>query len=511
VSPSLDPEVFNFDKVFHRYGDPPAILTATFADESTVTVYVGPNSAVYSVVRDRRKTIINSRGSAQALQLRNLGILPQVAPLRSVEKLLEEDYVRACLDSALAPKHFRNQLFVFYDKYFADFKNFAEETWHGLRIEELCKRRQDRQQILELLVRNDDFVAEVSWMGDGLQMWLQTMWFLARSSGFESVILDEPDVYMHPDLQRKLIRLVRQRFPQVIVATHSVEIMAEVDPEQVLIVEKERRTARFAADLPEVQQIISHIGGIHNLQLARLANVQRCLFVEGDDLTILKRFQNTIFPGSDLPIDGIPHLSIGGWGGWTNVIGSSLWIANTMQGVAIYCILDSDYHTKEQRSARLAQAEEKNIRLKIWDRKELENYLLVPAAIQRLIKSLGRKGSQAPTLEAVTTKMEEIAEGLKSDTEQSIAQEAQVANRGHDVKRCMRAATEIVSEYWNTFGGKMSVVSGKMVLTELNRWTQQQYKVSFTNSRLASEIQADEIDDEVRSVLSAIEYGKELG
>ena len=182
-----------------------------------------------------------------------------------------------------------------------------------------------------------------------------------------------------------------------------------------------------------------------------------------------------------------------------------------MQGVAIYCILDSDYHTKEQRSIRLAQAEEKNIRLKIWDRKELENYLLVPAAIQRLIKSLGRKGVQAPTLQAVTAKIEEIAEGLKSDTEQSIAQEVQVGNRGHDVKRCMRTATEIVSGYWNTFGGKMSVVSGKMVLTELNRWTQQKYKVSFTNSRLTSEIQADEIDEEVRSVLSAIEYGEELG
>ena len=511
VSPSLDPDVFNFDKVFHRYGDPPAILTAAFADESTVTVYVGPNSAVYSVVRDRRKAIISSRGAAQALQLRNIGILPQVAPLRSVENLLEQDYVRACLDSALAPKYFRNQLLVFKKEYFAAFKAFAEETWHGLRIEELSERRQDRQRIVELLVRNDDFVAEVSWMGHGLQMWLQTMWFLARSTGVESVILDEPDVYMHPDLQRKLIRLVRQRFPQVILATHSVEIMAEVDPEQILVVEKERRTARFAADLPEVQQIISHIGGVHNLQLARLANIQRCLFVEGDDLTILKRFQNTIFPDSALPIDGIPHLSIGGWGGWTNVIGSSLWIANAMQGVAIYCILDSDYHTKEQRSVRLAQAEEKNIRLKIWDRKELENYLLVPAAIQRLIKSLGRKGLQAPTLQAVTAQMEEIAEGLKSDTEQSIAQEVQVGNRGHDVKRCMRTATEIVSGYWNTFGGKMSVVSGKMVLTELNRWTQQKYKVSFTNSRLTSEIQADEIDEEVRSVLSAIEYGEELG
>ena len=389
VSPALDPDIFNFEKVFHRYGDPPAILTAEFADASTVTVYIGPDSAVYAVLRDKRKTIVGTRNAAQMLPLGKVGILPQVAPLRSTERLLDSDYVRECLDSSLASKHFRNQLSVF-ERYFPDFKSFAEDTWHGLQIDELTIKAENPRTI-ELLVRNDDFVAEVSWMGHGLQMWLQTIWFLARCKGFDSVILDEPDVYMHPDLQRKLIRLVRNRFPQVIVATHSVEIMAEVDPEQVLIVEKERRKARFAADLPEVQQIISHIGGVHNLQLARLVNAQRCLFVEGDDLTILKRFHNTLFPNSEIPIDAIPHLSIGGWGGWSNVIGSSMWIASTMQKVAIYCILDSDYHVPQQTTERLSHASAKGIRLKIWSRKELENYLLVPTAIQRLVDSLRKK------------------------------------------------------------------------------------------------------------------------
>jgi predicted ATPase len=45
---------------------------------------------------------------------------------------------------------------------------------------------------------------------------------------------------MHPDLQRKLIRLTRDRFAQCIIATHSVEIMGEPEPSNILIIDKKR-------------------------------------------------------------------------------------------------------------------------------------------------------------------------------------------------------------------------------------------------------------------------------
>jgi predicted ATPase len=101
-------------------------------------------------------------------------------------------------------------------------------------------------------------------------MWLQTMWFLARCQKFETVILDEPDVYMHADLQRRLIRSLRGRYAQVILATHSVEIMSEANPEDILVVDREKRQAQFTTDVPEMQRVVDQIGGVHNLQLARL-------------------------------------------------------------------------------------------------------------------------------------------------------------------------------------------------------------------------------------------------
>jgi len=171
---------------------------------------------------------------------------------------------------------------------------------------------------------------------------------------------------MHADVQRKLIRLLRGRHSQVIVATHSIEIMSEVMPDEILVVDRDRRQATFTTDVPAVQQVIDQIGGVHNLQLARLWHARRCLFIEGKDLALLKRFQDILFPNSEEPIDAIPHLSIGGWGGWQYAVGSAMLVeANVRQNILRYCILDSDYHTAEQIQQRKEEATAKGINLHI--------------------------------------------------------------------------------------------------------------------------------------------------
>ena len=215
VAPSLDSQAFNFEKVFHQHNDPPATVFCRFTNGANISVYIGRENRIHGVIRNSRNHIVSSKGEALRVDLPGIAVLPQVAPVRSTEKVIEEDRVRQYALSALAPLHFRNQLAVFDDS-FAEFKSIAEETWRGLEIQKLVRYRDNGEPHLQMMVRNEDFVADISWMGHGLQMWLQAMWFLARCRGYETIILDEPDVYMHADLQRKLIRFLRNRHPQVV-------------------------------------------------------------------------------------------------------------------------------------------------------------------------------------------------------------------------------------------------------------------------------------------------------
>ncbi len=210
----------------------PAKISAQLTSGGRIHVYVGPDGDVFATAEAPDGLPITTKREARLLGLDRVGIQPQVGPVSHAERELADRYVRGAIDSSLAPTHFRNQLRLL-GVYFDDFKLTAERSWPGLVLDRVEGVGMGSDRHLALFLRDGDFVGELAAMGHGLQMWLQLMWFLSRSAGDATIVLDEPDVYMHPDLQRRLIRILFQRSQQVIVATHSIEMMAEVEPDEL--------------------------------------------------------------------------------------------------------------------------------------------------------------------------------------------------------------------------------------------------------------------------------------
>lgn len=506
---SLQNLQINFDSLFHRYGEPPVMIRADFGDRGQLRTYVAGPTKTHCVVSDRSGRIVRTRQGVRRARIPLLETLPQVGPVAAEEQILTPEYVHGALSSRLAPIHFRNQLNLMYEL-FPQLQTAVEDTWPGLRLEELIHQGKPVGTQLFLEVRDGDFVGEIATMGHGVQMWLQTMWFLTRARNADTVILDEPDVYMHADLQRKLIRYVRRRFPQVIITTHSTEIMSEVAPSDIVVIDKARPESKRADTLPAVQKVLTSLGSTQNVHLARLWGARRFLLVEGGDIGLLQAFQNIASPDSSLPIAAIPSASFGGWGGWKYALGSSIAMKNAAGSeIAAYCLMDSDYHTEEQIGQVYAEFAQHGGQVHIWKRKEIENYLLRPSAIVRAVTSRIPRRAAPPTELEVQTVLEGFAAELKEDLLDGVAQEALSANRALGAGGANRVARTLIHERIGLYG-LLGCVSGKAVLQKLFGWVQSEFGVSLSAVALAKQLISEELDQELRGVLMAIETGNAL-
>lgn len=490
--------------VFYEYREPPAVIEALFSGGETARIFLGPGGRVHAALLDANKEPVRTRTQASSLLLPRVAILPQPGPVAKEETVLTRDYVLGSLDSPLAPSHFRNQVHLLRE-YFAEFSRAAEDSWPGFRVHALETEGHHGSPIY-LNVRNEEFVGEVSRMGHGLQMWLQTMWFIARSRGAATLILDEPDVYMHPDLQRRLIRFIRHQAPQVLVTSHSVEIISEVEPENIVVIERKRPQSRFADTLPAVQSILTGVGSAHNIHLTRLWSARRFILVEGDDLKILRHFADTLDPEAETSLEAIPNMSIGGWGGWSWAVGSSLTLRNAAgEDLAVYCLLDSDSFSEKVIEERYKEAATRGLQLHIWRFRQLENYLLVAPAIARLI---GKRASAKVPGAAVASAIEAAANSLREELEDDVATQIQQEER-IVYKTAKTKARRRVEEQLSKLP-LFAMVSGKAMLSRLSDWTKANFGASFGPAALAREIQASEMPDELTGVLKAIQAGKPL-
>ncbi len=504
VTPSLKEYDFHFESVSYRYNKRPAQIKASFTTGESIEVYIGGEGKIFAVIRDKNNNAIKTRSEASATNLPAVLILPEISPLLLEEKMLIKDYVKQNLFSRLSSRHFRNQLLIYPEQY-NKFRELVETSWKGCQIQSIDTDGSPDEEKISLLVRDTDFSAEVGWMGHGLQMWLQIMWFLSFTEKDNIVIIDEPDIYMHADLQRKIIRLLLgEQYQQLVVATHSIEIISEVEPENILVVDKTKPMSKFTNTIPAVQRIIDNIGGVHNIQLMRFWKCKKCILVEGKDLKILRHFHNNLFPKSEIPIETIPNMSIGGWSGWNYAIGSSMFLKNNSdETIYTYCILDRDYYTKDVIEKRLKEAETRNVKLHIWARKEIENYLIAPKAISRIINRetiLDVCADKSRIIEQI----EKICNDLYNDTFDCIATQISYANSREYQKANSKTRT-IMDEYWKSIDGKLTLVSGKEVLKRLSAWSQENYHVSLNSEKIAKEMKEEEILPEMKKVIQAIE------
>ena len=222
----------------------------------------------------------------------------------------------------------------------------VRRTWPGMEIQ----RPEQLGDVLGMFCLEERMSRELYWAGFGFQIWLRLLTHISRSRGASLIVVDEPELYLHPDVRRQLLGILRDAGPDVLIATHSTEIMGEADPSEILLIDKTKRSAERLRDVEGVQDALDTIGSVQNITLTRLATNKRLLFVEGDsDYRLLRRFARKLSftelaAGTDLT-----SLESGGFSSWERIRALAAGFEDVLRfELHVGAIFDRDYCCDEQ-------------------------------------------------------------------------------------------------------------------------------------------------------------------
>lgn len=495
IKVNLDNLKIDFRSIVHQYREESGIvaeLIAYFDDKIFVNIYLSSEISFATIEVNGQQ--IKNKAAAKKLPDIPLFIMPQIGLIREDEKRLSPDTVKAHMHTRLSSRHFRNELLL-YREYFEEFRESAQESWPGLRIANLDVN----EEKIELIVYDSDFAAEIGQMGSGLQMWLQIVWFISRCPAGSTIVLDEPDVYMHPDLQQKIFKIVQKKFCQSIIATHSVEIISLVEPKQIVTVDKHSRKMQYADSYKAVQNLVDNMGGMNNLSLIRLGGARKCIFVEGKDLKLLSRFHELLYPESNVSLGQMPVVSLGGWSRFDEALGAArLFYDQTKGEFKTICILDRDYHFDDEIAELYQKAKENHLYLHVWEKKEIENYILTPQSIFRLTEQ---------EQEAYPTFLEELSKELEQLREQTLGgflDQLDRNCRGQASSTKYQTATTELERRWKTLEDRLSVCNGKDLISCINSWIEHRYHKKSSRKKLLDSLTVEDVCDEMKRVIMVL-------
>jgi len=394
---------------------------------------------------------------------------------------------------------------------FSDFKALVEKTWPGMSVRP-PERHGFAPAKLTMFCEENRMARELSWAGFGFQVWLQILTHLIGATPATMLIVDEPEIYLHPDLQHRLFALLRSSEKQVVLATHSVEIINEAEHDDVVLVNRIRRSAKRVGNIEGLQEALFSIGSAQNIHLAKLSQGKKILFLEGQDYKLVKRFAARIWLpalSQDVKLTVIPL------GGFTQRqrIEEAAWIFEKVlrAEIAIAALPDRDYRCNEEIDALVANMRVTVPRFHVLPAKEIENYLLVPGAIScaaqdRLReRATGKIEMDAVSEIGIESILLKCTDEVKADVSAQVIAHRSTFFNGRDSRDQATVVAETLRNLdsdWADVRRRLAIVPGKQILTALNRELQATFRILVTPLQIIRHMAADQVDQGLRDILA---------
>ncbi|TKB07237.1 MAG: DUF2813 domain-containing protein [Mesorhizobium sp.] len=434
-------------------------------------------------------------------------VVPTLGQFEETEKPNDPDYVRSVEHTRLAARNFRN---IWRQKSHSEFQEFSalvEGNWKDIEVRK-PKVIVGVPSTLEMIYLENEYPREIYLSGFGFQAWMQIMTHFLRGSGGDILVLDEPDVYLHADLQRRLYGIAKKRFSQIFLATHSAEIMNEANSGDVVLVRSEFQTGRRITTEEGYRSAHALLGSSENADFARLSRAKRIIAFEGNDRSIYRRFEQMLIPDGVFSDPDTMLLKIGGYEQWPRV-GNLPWAFQELFGIQpkIAAIFDRDYRCLEEIEGHEQKLRRSGVFCHVLRRKEIENYVIARDAIYKATQKAAKKKEKTiedawidDTLSSISS---EMREDCLINVQSSTSKYYQLKRDGRDTQTILKLAKNEFDKDWAT-RGYSSRISGKEFFSAYNRALDEACGISISLFQVLDEFHASEFDAEFCDMLTEV-------
>lgn len=501
------------ENVFYNYDDSiPAIIRFRLSDNSYLQIYFPTKGVCYMNYESENFTIRSPKDFIEKVGI-EIGYVPILGPVEHQEKLFLKDAARLALLTHRASRNFRNIWYHYFDD-FEEFKSLVKSTWPGMDIDPPEVNFTEEKPVINMFCPEERIPREIYWAGFGFQVWCQMLTYIIKNKNATLFMIDEPDIYLHSDLQRQLLGILKNLGPDIIIATHSTELISEAELNDIVIINKSNKSAKRIKDPSQLREIFQVLGSNLNPVLTQIAKSKRVLFVEGKDFIVFSKFARIL--GFDqvanrgdfavVPVEGFNPTKLRAFKeGIEKTIGLKI-----LSSV----IFDKDYRSESEIEDELADLQKGHFFAHIHNRKELENFLLLQDPIEKAIRiRLKEKNERTNKNDVIDKSLTEILDIVSSEFKFKTQAQLQSHRIKYEKSKNPKIdestiIEKVLGEFetdWNNINRRLLILPGKEFLSSLNQYLQENYKITITYSNILSSTKKEEVPKEIAKLISDIE------
>jgi hypothetical protein len=307
---------------------------------------------------------------------------------------------------------------------------------------------------------------------------------------------------------------LKQTGPDILIATHSTELVSDADPNDIVVVTRRSRSGRRLRDPTQLQSVFRALGSNLNPTLTQLAKTRRALFVEGKDFQVIAWFAERL---GYQRVANRAHIAVVPAEGFNpqKVADVSAGIEATLGAPILKgAVFDRDYRSDAEIAEVAADLRSRCQTVRIHSRKEVENFLLVPSVLDRAVRArLADRKQRTGTSKQLTHDIGQVLSALADDMRIAVQSQciahyvryARTRRKGIDEATL---TTEALSEFearWADAEKRLCTVPGKDLFAKFNTFLMEEYDVSLSQGAVVRHFSADDVPLEMRELVHEID------